>query len=142
SSRAIRRSSSRRSTRSSPEPRAGPVNVAGRVGHRRNWLETPSEVPDVAPARAAESVRTGPGDAGACYYARSVRSMRRPVPPARRRHARTAIATEEDVRSYIRDRRNWGRWGRNDQVGALNLVTPAKRVAAARLVRNGRAVSL
>ena len=52
------------------------------------------------------------------------------------------LPTEEDVRSYIRDRRNWGRWGRNDQVGALNLVTPAKRVAAARLVRNGRAVSL
>src|SRR5256885_7010948 len=26
------------------------------------------------------------------------------------------------------------RWGRDDQVGALNLVTPAKRAAAARLV--------
>src|SRR2546422_501476 len=52
------------------------------------------------------------------------------------------LPTEKDVRAYIRDRRNWGRWGKDDQVGALNLVTPAKRAAAARLVRSGRAVSL
>src|SRR5947209_20330662 len=52
------------------------------------------------------------------------------------------LPTEQEVRAYIRDRRNWGRWGRDDQVGALNLVTPAKRAAAARLVTSGRAVSL
>src|SRR5213592_1386218 len=52
------------------------------------------------------------------------------------------LPTEQDVRAYIRDRRNWGRWGKDDEVGALNLVTPAKRAAAARLVRSGRAVSL
>ena len=39
-------------------------------------------------------------------------------------------------------RRNWGRWGADDQLGAVNLITPAKRMAAARLVRSGRAVSL
>jgi kynurenine formamidase len=39
-------------------------------------------------------------------------------------------------------RRNWGRWGKDDQMGAVNLITPAKRAAAARLVRSGRAVSL
>jgi hypothetical protein len=48
----------------------------------------------------------------------------------------------EEVRAYIRERRNWGRWGRDDQVGAINLITPAKRAAAARLVRSGRSVSL
>jgi kynurenine formamidase len=36
---------------------------------------------------------------------------------------------------------NWGRWGDRDQLGALNLITPAKRAAAAALVRSGRAVS-
>ena len=39
-------------------------------------------------------------------------------------------------------RRNWGRWGADDQLGAVNLITPAKRIAAARLVRSGRTVSL
>ena len=37
---------------------------------------------------------------------------------------------------------NWGRWGEADELGTLNLITPAKRVAAAALVREGAAVSL
>jgi len=37
---------------------------------------------------------------------------------------------------------NWGRWGEDDQLGALNLITPAKRVEAARLVETGRVVSM
>jgi kynurenine formamidase len=37
---------------------------------------------------------------------------------------------------------NWGRWGKDDQLGALNLVTAAKRKQAAALVRNGQNVSL
>ena len=52
------------------------------------------------------------------------------------------LPTEQDVKSWIRERRNWGRWGKDDQKGVLNLVTPAKRAAAARLVRSGRSVSL
>lgn len=52
------------------------------------------------------------------------------------------LPTEQEVRSWIRERRNWGRWGKDDQRGALNLITPEKRVAAARLVRSGRSVSL
>lgn len=35
---------------------------------------------------------------------------------------------------------NWGRWGPQDQLGALNLITPAMRAAAAGLVRSGRSV--
>jgi len=46
-----------------------------------------------------------------------------------------------DVLGYLK-RRNWGRWGEDDQRGAINLITPEKRVAAAALVRTGRAVSL
>jgi hypothetical protein len=37
--------------------------------------------------------------------------------------------------------KNWGRWGTDDQAGALNLITPAKRAAAARLVQTGEIVS-
>src|SRR5687767_14659374 len=39
-------------------------------------------------------------------------------------------------------RRNWGRWGTDDQKGAVNLITPAKRAAAAALVKTGRTVSI
>ena len=37
---------------------------------------------------------------------------------------------------------NWGRWGRDDQLGALNLIGPAVRRAASWLVRDGTAISL
>ena len=37
---------------------------------------------------------------------------------------------------------NWGRWGTNDQSGALNLVTDVKRKQAAALVHTGVSVSL
>jgi hypothetical protein len=37
---------------------------------------------------------------------------------------------------------NWGRWGPDDQLGALNLITPAKRRQAAALARTGTVVSL
>ena len=36
---------------------------------------------------------------------------------------------------------NWGRWGPDDQLGALNLITPEVTTAAASLVRTGRRVS-
>ena len=37
---------------------------------------------------------------------------------------------------------NWGRWGEDDQLGTLNLITPAKRRQAAALVSEGITVSL
>lgn len=44
--------------------------------------------------------------------------------------------------AWMSELSNWGRWGADDQLGALNLITPAKRVAAARLVEEGRTVSM
>lgn len=37
---------------------------------------------------------------------------------------------------------NWGRWGADDQAGALNLITPEVTRRAARLVRDGRTFPL
>ena len=50
--------------------------------------------------------------------------------------------TREQFDAWMTDLSNWDRWGADDQLGALNLITPAKRVAAARLVQAGRTVSM
>ena len=41
--------------------------------------------------------------------------------------------TAATVGNWMTELSNWGRWGRGDQLGALNLITPAKRVEAAKL---------
>jgi hypothetical protein len=38
--------------------------------------------------------------------------------------------------------KNWGRWGTDDERGALNHLTDERRTAAATLVRDGQTVSL
>ena len=50
--------------------------------------------------------------------------------------------TQAEVESWYTDRRNWGRWGNDDELGAINLITDEKRLQATRLVRKGRRVSL
>src|SRR5574341_2579414 len=45
--------------------------------------------------------------------------------------------SETEVIGYLETLSNWGRWGAEDELGTLNLITPAKRLAAARLVRDG-----
>jgi hypothetical protein len=37
---------------------------------------------------------------------------------------------------------NWGRWGKNDQLGSMNLLTPSKRKQAVGLVKDAISVSL
>ncbi len=54
----------------------------------------------------------------------------------------TTEYTKQDVEHLLHDRSNWGRWGDDDQVGAINLITPEKRARAAALVRTGASVSL
>ncbi len=50
--------------------------------------------------------------------------------------------TKDEVMGYLRDDRRWGRWGEKGSAGAINLITPEKRLEAAALARTGRAVSL
>jgi kynurenine formamidase len=51
------------------------------------------------------------------------------------------VPTEGDVIRMLDTLSNWGRWGADDQLGTMNLITPAKRAAAARLVRDGVSVT-
>ena len=48
---------------------------------------------------------------------------------------------EGDRRGYEK-LKNWGRWGKDDQVGTLNHVTPEDIVKAASLIRTGKVFAL
>ncbi len=50
--------------------------------------------------------------------------------------------TESEVDDWMESLSNWGRWGPDDQLGTINLITPATRLAAAKLVTEGISVSL
>ena len=50
--------------------------------------------------------------------------------------------TKEMVDNWMEELSNWGRWGKDDELGTMNLITPQKRRAAAKLVRSGVSVSL
>ncbi|MCZ2151715.1 MAG: hypothetical protein LC126_28565 [Bryobacterales bacterium] len=50
--------------------------------------------------------------------------------------------TKATVDKWMKELSNWGRWGKEDQMGTVNLITPAKRRQAAGLVRDGVSVSL
>jgi kynurenine formamidase len=49
--------------------------------------------------------------------------------------------TESDVIKMISSLSNWGRWGTDDELGTINLITAAKRKRAAALVQDGVPVS-
>src|SRR5688572_7136136 len=51
------------------------------------------------------------------------------------------MPTRDDVLGYFDTLSNWGRWGDEDELGTLNHITDAVRLAAARAVRHGRSVS-
>src|SRR5262245_23638083 len=63
-------------------------------------------------------------------------------PLVRGQSARPTIAPEADFRRAMKELSNWGRWGAMDELGAANLITPAKRKQALALAREGRTVSL
>lgn len=49
----------------------------------------------------------------------------------------STIPSEAEVLGYFHTLSNWGRWGKDDQLGTLNLITNQKRARAAALVRHG-----
>ncbi|HEY4355277.1 MAG TPA: cyclase family protein [Acidobacteriaceae bacterium] len=52
------------------------------------------------------------------------------------------MVTQQDLDRWLAQDSNWGRWGKDDQRGTLNLITPAKIKQATALVKDGVAVSL
>lgn len=50
--------------------------------------------------------------------------------------------TQETLKQWMEEISNWGRWGEDDELGTLNLITPETRREAAGLVRGGVTVSL
>ena len=50
--------------------------------------------------------------------------------------------TRAQFEAWFKEISNWGRWGKDDELGTLNLITPEKRKTAAALVRDGVSVSL
>src|SRR5437879_8885313 len=55
---------------------------------------------------------------------------------------RPTITSEGDFRRAMKELSNWGRWGNDDELGAANLITPAKRKQALALAKDGLTVSL
>src|SRR6476469_10964655 len=62
--------------------------------------------------------------------------------PASPNGATRPLVTQAEYDRWQTELTNWGRWGKDDQMGALNLITPAKRKQAAALVKEGISVSL
>ena len=50
--------------------------------------------------------------------------------------------TAAQVDQWMQELSNWGRWGADDQLGTVNLITPAKRREALTLATTGEVVSL
>jgi kynurenine formamidase len=59
--------------------------------------------------------------------------------PAQVNDSRT---TKEELERWMKELSNWGRWGKDDQLGAANLITPAKRKQALALAKTGETVSM
>ena len=55
---------------------------------------------------------------------------------------RPAQVSRAQFDSWMQEISNWGRWGKDDELGTLNLVTPEKSKAATMLVREGVSVSM
>jgi kynurenine formamidase len=52
------------------------------------------------------------------------------------------VPTTAQLDQLYEELKNWGRWGADDQRGALNHLTDERRVGAARLVVSGESISL
>src|SRR6266702_3515323 len=50
--------------------------------------------------------------------------------------------TRQDLRDAAEKYKNWGKWGPDDEIGTLNYTSPDDIIAAARLVRKGKVISL
>lgn len=54
----------------------------------------------------------------------------------------SSYMSRETFEEWMKRLSNWGRWGPDDQLGTINLITAEKRARAASLVREGVSISL
>ena len=98
---------------------------------RRRFIEAASLAAAAPPFAAAQSTTQTPATA--------------PAAPTRgaapRGTSRARDLTDAELEAMFRRCSNTGKWGPNDELGTLNYITPAKRVAAAGLVKTGEVVS-
>ncbi|HEX9462996.1 MAG TPA: cyclase family protein, partial [Alphaproteobacteria bacterium] len=50
--------------------------------------------------------------------------------------------TRQDLHDAAEKYKNWGKWGPKDEIGTLNYTEPEDIIAAARLVKKGKVISL
>jgi hypothetical protein len=62
--------------------------------------------------------------------------------PSPASETRRPEVTRAQTERWMTELSNWGRWGQDDQLGTLNLITDTKRQQAAALVKRGIVVSL
>ena len=65
-----------------------------------------------------------------------------PATSAQQPASSAPLVSAEQYERWQTELSNWGRWGPNDELGAANLITPAKRAEAAKIVSEGFTVSL
>ena len=61
---------------------------------------------------------------------------------ASRKTSRARDLSDQELEAMFHRCSNAGKWGPNDELGTLNYITPAKRIAAAGLVKTGEVVSV
>ena len=52
------------------------------------------------------------------------------------------IRSDRDIERLLPQLSNWGRWGKDDQLGTLNYITPQARLRAVALIKTGQAIPL
>ena len=52
------------------------------------------------------------------------------------------LVTIDKLKQWEKELSNWGRWGKDDERGLLNLITPEKTKSALALVKEGKTVTL
>src|SRR5437588_734802 len=62
--------------------------------------------------------------------------------PATTSEGRHPAITKQQVDKWMKELSNWGRWGKDDQLGTMNLITEAKRKQALALAKTATVVSL
>ena len=64
------------------------------------------------------------------------------MPAAKKPSSRNIKVSKQAVDEAFKALSNWGRWGKDDEIGTLNHITPADVVAASKLIKRGKVFAL